>query len=89
MILKMLQIEFAYLKNAAFQGLTAQTFAEVMLMTLVNGYLAFEYITDKELSLQESSNSFALAHTCVCVVCVCGNDTRRTASGCESTYCRS
>ncbi len=29
--------------------------------TLVNSYLAFEYIIDNELRLQKSSNSFALA----------------------------
>ncbi len=38
--------------DAALQGLTAQTIAEMMVTTLVNGYLAFEYITDKELRLQ-------------------------------------
>jgi hypothetical protein len=32
-----------------------------MVTTLVNGYLAFEYITEKELRLQESTNRFALA----------------------------
>jgi hypothetical protein len=32
-----------------------------MVTKLVNEYLAFEYITDKKLHLQESSNSFAQA----------------------------
>jgi hypothetical protein len=49
------------LKNGALQGLTAQIIAKMMATTLVNGYLAFEYIIDKGLLLQESSNSFALA----------------------------
>ena len=30
-------------------------------MTLVNGYLAFKYITDKEMTLREFTNSIALA----------------------------
>ena len=32
----------------------------VMGMTLVNGYLAFKYITDKEMTLREYTNSIAL-----------------------------
>ena len=36
-------------------------FQTVMGMTLVNGYLAFKYITDKELTLREFTNRVALA----------------------------
>jgi hypothetical protein len=36
-------------------------FQTVMVMTLVNGYLAFRYIADKELTLLEFINSLALA----------------------------
>ena len=36
-------------------------FQTVMGMTLVNGYLAFKYISDKELTLQEFTNRAALA----------------------------
>jgi hypothetical protein len=33
---------------------------KMMATTLVNGHLASEYVIDKELRLQESTNSFAL-----------------------------
>ncbi len=43
----------------------------VMATTLENGYLAFKYLTDKEISLQEFINSFALP---MCATVVEGSD---------------
>jgi hypothetical protein len=48
-----------------------QLFQSVMSMTLVNGYLSFNYLTDKEMTLLEFTNSVALA---MCATVVEGSD---------------
>ena len=43
------------------QSWELRLFQTVMGMTLVNGYLAFKYLTDQEMTLREFTNGVALA----------------------------
>jgi hypothetical protein len=53
---------------------------KMMATMLVNQYLAFKYLTDKEMTLREFTNSFTLA---MCATVVEGSDSAVAVSMCS------